>query len=228
MSNKKNMLSLSVSDTENASQDSEELDYKNKDQVETPKRVYNKKPVFTEEEMEQLNFLSKLDKFEEDINTQMEVVKRLKLFAKEIKQTYQQDIIKVRKMKRHKENSSNTGFNKKFVLPDKFCNLIEVEKGTTMSTPEFTKQIYFQLKKRGLVYKGDKRIYRVDKEFMEVFGIKESVNKSTKYPDDNGLNIGTMQIYINDALRKSEQSKEVFMKDNTDTKIKVSKKISKS
>jgi hypothetical protein len=145
MSNKKNMLSLSVSDTENGLSDTEDNEIKN-NATETPKRVYNKKPVFTDEEMEQLNFLSKLDKFEEDVNTQMEVVKRLKIFAKEIKQTYLQDIIKIRKMKRHKENSNNTGFNKKFVLPDKFCNLIEVEKGTSMSTPEFTKHIYHQLK----------------------------------------------------------------------------------
>lgn len=221
MSNKKNMLSLSVSDTENGLSDTEDNEIKN-NATETPKRVYNKKPVFTDEEMEQLNFLSKLDKFEEDVNTQMEVVKRLKIFAKEIKQTYLQDIIKIRKMKRHKENSNNTGFNKKFVLPDKFCNLIEVEKGTSMSTPEFTKHIYHQLKKRGLVYQGDKRIYRVDKDFMEAFGIKESVNKSVKYPDDNGLNIGTMQIFINDALRKHEKHEHNEVKE--EPKIKVSKK----
>jgi chromatin remodeling complex protein RSC6 len=217
MSNKKNILT--VSDTENASYDSfieQPIPEKIQEENETQKKkVYHKKSLFTDEELEQLTFLSKLEKFEEDVNNQIEIVKRLRIFAKEIKQCYQQDIIKIKKMRRQKTNSGETGFNKKCVLPNKMCELIGVPNSTSMTTPEYTSQVYQELKKRNLVYDKDKRIYRVDKQFSEILGIKDSVNKSITYPDEKGLNIGTMQTYINDALKK--------YKENTETKIKVSK-----
>jgi hypothetical protein len=229
MSNKKNMLDLSISDTDNNSNDFE------KEIVpETTKRVYNKKNTFTEKELEQLTFMSKLKQFEKDIDAQYETIKRLKFFTREIKQAYQQDIVKIRKMKRHKEKSGSTGFNKKFVLPEEFCNLIGEKKGIEMTTPEFASKVYYELKKRGLQYQNDKRIYRVDKDFMEVLGIKESVNKSFTYPDENGFNIGTMQGYISESIKKykNKETKELEepedhvkeVKEVKETKIKVSKK----
>lgn len=224
MSKNKNMLSLSVSDTENASVDSN----KNKNDTEK-KRVYTKKNAITDKEMEQLTFLTKLDQFEEDINNQFEIIKRLKTFAKEIRQTYQQDIMKIKRMRRHKENSSNTGFNKKMIIPDKLCELIGVDKGIELSIPEYTSKIYCELKKRNLVYENDKRIYRVDKQFIEILGIKESVNKSIKYPDENGLNIGTMQMYVNDALKKykAQPSQKLLENEDKGEKVKIVKKINK-
>jgi len=222
MSKSKNMLSLSVSDTENASIDSNNKKENNNEQ----KRVYKKKNTITDKEMEQLSFLSKLDKFEEDINNQFEIIKRLKTFAKDIRHTYHQDIIKIKRMRRKKDSTVNTGFNKKFILPDKLCELISVEKGTEMTTPEFTSKVYCELKKRNLVYENDKRVYRVDKQFIEVLGIKESVNKSIKYPDENGLNIGTMQMYVNEAL-KNHRVKNINDDENEkidNTKIKITKK----
>ncbi len=211
-----NMFSLSVSDTENITNDEEEV----KSTKKTTKRIYKKKNIFNEKEMDQLTFLSKLEKFEEDINNQFEIIKRLKQFTKDIRQSYQQDIIKIRKMKRQKENSNITGFNKKISLPDKFTELIGVDKNTEMSIPELTSKIYQELKKRNLQYENDKRIYRVDKQFMDVLSIKDTVNKSTNYPDENGFNIGTMQTYINNALKNQNN--------NIEPKIKVTKKIYKS
>jgi len=214
MSKTKNIFT--ISDTENASYDG---DIKKLENIPNKvKKVYQKKSIFSDDEMEQLTFISKLDKFEEDINNMYDTMKKLKGFAKEIRQTYQQDIIKIRKMRRHKLNSSETGFNKKCEFPDKLCELIGVDKGTMMTKPEYTSKIYQELKKRGLVYAYDKRIYRVDNQFSEILGIKESVNKSTEYPDEYGLNIGTMQTYINNALKK-------YKKNNNEVKIKVSKKV---
>lgn len=194
MSKIKNILSLSVSDTDNNSTETIK--------IEKEKKKYHKKNEITEKELEQLTFLSKLDKFEEDINNQFEIIKRLKTFAKEIRQTYQQDIKKVKKLRRHKENSNSTGFNKKIMFPKKMCELIGLDKESEMSIPQYTSKIYCELKKRNLVYEDDKRIYRVDKQFMDILNIKESVNKSINYPDENGLNIGTMQTYVNNALKK--------------------------
>ena len=221
MSKNKNFLSLSVSDTENASMESN----KKNDKIKIEKKGYRKKNAITDKEKEQLTFLSKLDQFEEDINNQFEIIKRLKIFSKEIRQAYQQDIIKIKKMRRHKENSGNTGFNKKIVIPDKLCELVGLDKGIIMSVPEYTSKIYCELKKRNLVYENDKRIYRVDKQFMEILDIKESVNKSTKYPDEDGLNIGTMQTYVNDALKKYKINNNQQINEDNDTKIKINKKV---
>ncbi len=217
MPNKKNIFT--ISDTENASLESiPEPKIEEIQEEIINKKTSRRKNLFTEEELEQLTFLSKLDKFEEDINNQIEIIKRLKVFAKEIKQAYQQDIVKIKRMRRQKVNSTETGFNKKVVLPNELCKLVNIDNGTIMSLPEYTSKIYQELKKRNLVYENDKRIYRVDKQFSEILGIKDSVNKSITYPDENGLNIGTMQSYINDALKKYKNNSE---------KIKVSKKIQK-
>ncbi len=205
MSNKNNLLSLSISDTDNNSIDST-IQVNNV----KSKKKYNKKNMLSEKDMEQLNFLNKFKEFEKELDIQYENIKKLKVFAKEIKTIYNQDMIKIRKIKRTKENSSSTGFNKKFKLPDKLCELVSLKKGTEISTPEFASLVYAELKKRGLQYAEDKRIYRADKQFMEIFNLKESVNKSTKYPDDNGLNIGTMQHYISESIKrhKNEELKK--------------------
>ncbi len=129
-------------------------------------------------------------------------IKIFKSCIKELRQAYNQDIVKVRKMKRHKENTSNTGFNKKLKLPDEFTKLIQVDKNTYMTMPEFTKCIFTLLKERNLYYNDDKRIFRVDEELSRIFDISMSVNDSFVYPDKNGFNIRTIQKYITNAYKK--------------------------
>ena len=165
------------------------------------KKSYNKKPVFTENELDQLTFLSKFDKVEEDLNNLIEVIKKIKNQNKELKQAYQHDIAKIKKMKKHKQNSEKTGLNKKFILSNKLCKLVNVDNGSEFSIPEFTKLICNELKKRKLVYEKDKRIFRVDSEFSDILKINKSVNNSINYPDKNGFNIGTMQTYISEAIK---------------------------
>ncbi len=230
----KNILSLSVSDTENCSMDNENKPVK-------VKKTYKKKYAISDKDMEELQVLDKVKILEDEINNQFETIKKLKNLVKDIKQSYQQDITKVRKIKRQKENSNTTGFNKKIILPDKFCELVGLDKKAELTIPQFTQKVYQELRKRNLVYDKDKRIYRVDKQFMEVLDIKESVNKSTNYPDENGLNIGTMLTYVNNAFKKHSDNKdkdkeveivkkEKILKNNDDneTKIKVSNKLVKN
>lgn len=207
MPNKKNLLTLSISDTENNSIDSTVQVNINK-----TKKKYNKKNALSEKDLEQLHFMSKFKEFEKELDAQYESIKKLKIFAKEIKTIYNQDMVKIKKIKKTKENSSITGFNKKFILPDKLCDLVSKQKGIEITTPEFAALVYAELKKRGLQYTEDKRIYRADKEFMDIFDLKENVNKSTKYPDINGLNIGTMQHYISESIKKYK--KEELEKEN--------------
>ena len=199
------MMDLSFSDTEDIS-----LDFQNdKPKKINEKRVYNKKNAFSEKELEQLIFFEKIKSIENEIEFAYDTIRRLKQYTKDLKIAYQHDINCIRKMKRYKENSSSTGFNKKIILPEKLCNLINVPKNTEMSIPEISKEIYGELKKRNLQYQEDKRIFRADKEFLEVFNLPESVNKSKAYPDKNGFNIGTMQFYIANILKNNEKKIKV-------------------
>jgi hypothetical protein len=223
MSNKKNLLSLSDIDTDNNS-----IDSTMQVNISKTKKTYNKKNTLSEKDLEQLNFINKFKEFEKELDAQYDSIKKLRAFAKEIKTIYNQDMIKIRKIKRTKENSSVTGFNKKFKLPDKLCELVSIQKGTEITTPEFAAMVYAELKKRGLQYTEDKRVYRADKQFLEVFNLKESVNKSTKYPDENGFNIGTMQHYISESIKryKNEELEKEFNKNQIDEEsIKKEKKI---
>ena len=188
---------MSISDTENNS-----IDSIVQFNIKKTKKVYNKKNSLSQKDLEQLQFMNKFKEFEKELDAQYENIKKLRSSIKELKTIYNQDIIKIKKIKRNKENSSSTGFNKKFKLPNKLCELISVKKGTEISTPEFASLVYAELKKRGLQYNEDKRIYRADKQFMEIFNLKEYINKTTKFPDENGFNIGTMQYYISESIKR--------------------------
>jgi hypothetical protein len=192
---KKNILNFSITESENISLDDSVI-------IENTKMTKYKKPQFTEKELEQLFFLSKLDKFEDDINNCNNFIKKLKASAKELRQVYNQDIIKIKKMKKSRENSDITGFNKKIVLPNKLANLIKVPNGSIMTMPEYTKKVFSELKERNLYYKDDNRIFRADKEFIEIFELKDSVNKSITFPDPEGFNIRTIQKCISNAYKK--------------------------
>ena len=192
---KKNILNFSITESENISLDDSVI-------IENTKMAKYKKHQFTEKELEQLFFLSKLDKFEDDINTCSNFIKKLKASAKELRQVYNQDIIKIKKMKKSRENSDIIGFNKKIILPNKLANLIKVPNGSIMTMPEYTKKVFNELKERNLYYKEDNRIFRADKEFIEIFELKDSVNKSITFPDPEGFNIRTIQKCISNAYKK--------------------------
>ena len=72
--------------------------------------------TLSEKDLEQLQFMTKFKEFEKELDMQYENIKKLKASAKELKSMYNQDMIKIKKIRRTKENSSNTGFNKKFKL----------------------------------------------------------------------------------------------------------------
>lgn len=185
-------LRFSITESENLSFDDTSYEVQQK-------KITKKKSIFSDKELENITFYNKLENLENEMQKQIKVFKSC---IKELRQSYQQDIIKLRKMKRHKENTSNTGFNKKLKLPDEFCSLIHVEKNTYMTMPEFTKCIFTILKERNLYYNDDKRIFRTDEELSKIFEIDISVNDSTQYPDKNGFNIRTIQKYITNAYKK--------------------------
>lgn len=97
--------------------------------------------------------------------------------------------------KRRRKNTE-TGFTKPETVPDELANLIGVDKGTVMARTKLTKCVYDVFRKRGLQYKGDKRVLRADNEIKKIFNLPDSVNNSTKAKDDTGINFYNIQKYI--------------------------------
>jgi hypothetical protein len=165
------------------------------------KKTYKKKNILINNESIKLNFIKKLEEIEFNLNIQYENIKKLNQDLKELKNYYNQDIIKIQKLSKY-NNTNTVGFKKKIVIPDVLCKLVNINLKSELTVPEFTRLIYNELKKRNLQYDKDKRIYRIDNEFKNIFDLSFDVNNSITYPDKNGFNIGTMQYYIFKVIKK--------------------------
>lgn len=155
--------------------------------------------------------IKKLLKFEESvatlkqkIKTEIISLKQIKSELKKIENNYQQDLLKVWKSKKKRiNNGEKTGFIKNKKLPKKLADLIGVPEGTEMSMPEYTRKFYENvLVKKGLLYEGDKRILRADKELMEILNLPASVNNSINHKDKNGFNFSTLQRYLSKIMNE--------------------------
>lgn len=131
-----------------------------------------------------------------------EEIKSIKGCLKDLVSAYQHDVKKVAVgYKKHKRPRKITGFAKKKDIPEKLAKFIGVDVGTTLSGPEITSKVWRQLKDRGLTYENDRRIFRVNKEVSELFGVPPSVNVSANHRDPKGFNFYNLQSYIANAMK---------------------------
>lgn len=156
-----------------------------------------------EDIMTSLKFTKNLESVTEKLNNQLKIIKDLRQELKKLEVSYNQDINKVYKSKRKKAPSAKAiGFIAGKPLPNELAKIIGVPDGTIMSMPDYTREIYKEIKKRKLVYSEDARVFRVDNELKKVFDIDDSVNKSTIYTDKSGFNFSTLQGYLSRAMKK--------------------------
>ena len=148
-----------------------------------------------------LKFTSQLPMCREIINDLSEKVKDFKQYMKKLESAYKQDVKKVSKTKRkRKGNNDPTGFIKTHPVPDKLAKYIGVDSGTELSGPDVTKKVWAAIKNKGLQYEKDGRVLRTNKETNDVFGLNNTVNKSTDHNDKDGFNFRNIQKYISYAL----------------------------
>jgi chromatin remodeling complex protein RSC6 len=114
---------------------------------------------------------------------------------------YKQDVKKVSKTKRKRKGGGDpTGFIKTHPVPEKLAQYIGVDSGVELSGPDVTKKVWAAIKNKGLQYEKDGRVLRTDKETNDVFGLNDTVNKSTDHNDKDGFNFRNIQKYISYAL----------------------------
>lgn len=167
---------------------------KNKTKKETLNKLLTKKEL-------NLKFPSYLDEIKKELDDEIEKLKELKDKIKKIEHVYQSDMLKIYKTKKTEPRVVESGFQKKYKLPDNMCKLINKPNNTELSVPELSKYIYNELKTRNLMYKENKRIFRVDDELSRVLNIPQTVNNYTTI-DDKGFNYHNIQSILLKILKK--------------------------
>lgn len=95
------------------------------------------------------------------------------------------------------ETSRQTGFCKLKPVSAKLAHWLNIESNKLVTVPELTASVWKELKKRNLIDQEDKRVFRVDQEAAELFGLNmEKTNASTSHMDPIGFNFCNLQTYI--------------------------------
>jgi len=113
---------------------------------------------------------------------------------------YKHDIKNARKNKTNKHKQ--TGFTKTEPVPPKFIDLFGLNKNAMLPRPELTSKIYKYLEDNDLYYENDRRVFRVDDNLINIFGLDKSVNDSIDPKDKNGFNFYTLQTHIANCYKK--------------------------
>jgi chromatin remodeling complex protein RSC6 len=168
-----------------------------------------------------LKFETQMAVMQNEIKLAKEHFNTLHIQMKKLDAAYKHDIKKYSQRK-HKRNTNYvaTGFAKQVELPEYLAKFIGYDSGTLMSGPEITKQVWKQMKERGLTYENDKRVFRTNAEVSKLFNVPESVNNSTTYNDlENGFNFCNLQKYIAHAIGKNKVEKVEKVKDLVPKKV---------
>ena len=97
----------------------------------------------------------------------------------------------LRKLKRNSKNqvkkeSKQNGLTKEYLLSDKLCIFLKIEKKSKMSRAEVTKRLLEYVKENNLGNKRDIKLDDrlkeiIDEEYVTYFTIQKSMNKHFKY-----------------------------------------------
>ena len=146
-------------------------------------------------------FESQFALIQNEIKVMREGLQVLNTNLRKLESAYKHDIKKVRRHKQKRNGPHEpTGFAKPQTVPDKLAKFIGVKPGTELTGPAITSKVWAQMKERNLTFKDDKRVFRTNKEVRDLFGVPESVDKSTDHKDKNGFNFCNLQKYIAKAL----------------------------
>jgi chromatin remodeling complex protein RSC6 len=107
-----------------------------------------------------------------------------------------------------RKNDKPKGFYQECEVPDKLCKLLKLEEGTKMRRNEITKKIHELLKERNLKYEKDHRIFRADKELIEVFELSKNVNEQTNISNPNTFSQFSLQKNIAKIYKEHRELRE--------------------
>lgn len=152
-------------------------------------------------------FLQLCDSLIDDIN---KTAKKHKNTIRYIKKLYKKNVsTKDKTDARPKKKIKKKGFVVKERVPDKLADYLGIKQGIELPRTKVTKKFYEKLKDKNLFYEKSKRVFRVDKEICDLFGIPESVNQITDERDKNGFNFFNLQKYISKCYLGSKPQNNI-------------------
>lgn len=158
----------------------------------------------TQESETNSKFKTQLASIRSEVKSVRKAIISLSSNLKALESAYQHDVKKALKTKPKRKNDREpAGFLKEKQVPKKLALFLGVKPGTELTGPQITSAVWKKLSEKGLLSEDDKRVFKVDKEVSDLFGVPTSVNKVKDYNDKkNGFNFRNLQTYIANAMRE--------------------------
>jgi hypothetical protein len=99
--------------------------------------------------------------------------------------------------KKKKKSGHKGGFvQKKKPVGGGLAKFLGVDDGTEFTSPGLTSKFWQAMRSKNLVSPDDGRVFKVNKEVQDVFGVPNSAKRSKVFNDPKGFNFTTYQRYI--------------------------------
>lgn len=194
----------------------------NKNGKSLAEKKYNDKIKELHKRYPEIKYPTEIKDIVNDYNVMNELMKKLRPKIMSLRQHYLHDVTKIEKTKRIKKanRSGNGGFKGKHVLPEDLAEFLDygTDEKIELTIPELTKRFWEIVRKKGLVYEKDGRIFRPNEELKKIFNLPDSVDTSTNFNDRSGFNFTTLQRYFSQKLKETEGKEEKPSKEVQDKK----------
>ena len=159
------------------------------------------------------SFIDLYNEIEKIDNQLIADLKKKKGLMKILQKTYLADIKKAKKNRRSKNTEEKgertpSGFNKPSVVPDKICDILELEYGTELARTAVTKELYNYIRKNGLQNEDDRRKINPDEKLIDLFGLTKGEE----------LTFSTFQTFMK-RLYPSKEEREEKLKEEKVEKV---------
>jgi hypothetical protein len=176
-------------------------------------------------------FNAQLVNVNEQLKMATKIIRTLATQVKKLEAAYKHDF-KRAGLKKHKRKGEYkpVGFAKPTAVPAPLAKFLGIVPGTLLPGSKISSLVWDELTKRNLVCENDNRVFKTNAEVSKIFGVPDSVNKSTTYNDKNGFNFTTIQTYISKAMGRNKQVKHNESNSDSDDEkpakvIKTQKKV---
>jgi len=132
----------------------------------------------------------------------MKLERERRLVVRKMNTAHKSDLSKASRKKKKGGNGGGGGFIKqKKQIGGKLAAFFGVDDGTELTSPEIVVKFWEVMRSKNLIDKKDGRMFKVNKEIMDVFNLPDAAKKAKTATDHSGFNLLTYQKHIYYALK---------------------------
>ena len=132
----------------------------------------------------------------------MKLERERRLVVRKMNTAHKSDLSKASRKKKKGGNGGGGGFIKqKKQIGGKLAAFFGVDDGTELTSPEIVVKFWEVMRSKNLIDKKDGRMFKVNKEIMDVFNLPDAAKKAKTGTDHSGFNLLTYQKHIYYALK---------------------------